>query len=317
MIDVNFNRLKLKALVDTGAQISAITKSLYDQLVESGEQMEVLPIRKFLLRGAFSERGSIIAYKARLKFEYRDKTYEHEFYIVEQMAYEMILGIEFLIKYGMKMQCCEELEITFDKDLEAIDQDKMQLCAMTMSEADEALEAIINENIEIFKENKIGRINHYEHEIELTSDKPFKKRTYPIPEKHMKQVRKYIRKLEKQGIITKQATEYINALVVVIKRSGDIRLCLDARELNKRIASDHAQPPTIEEVFRRIGRKRYYSTLDVTSAFWQIPLKEESKRFTGFLFNGQSYVFERMPFGIKTAGASFTRAMNMVLGTEC
>lgn len=233
---------------------------------------------------------------------------------MERMAYEMILGIEFLIKYGMNMSCYEKLEISFEKDLESLDR-KKAVCSITMDEADEILEALIKENEEIFEENVIGRVNHYEHEIVLTSDKPFKKKTYPIPE--MKRVRKYMRQLEKQGIIRKQATEYIKPLVVVIKKSGDIRLCLDARELNKRIASDHAQPPTKEKVFRRIGRKKFYSTLDVTSTFWQIPLEKESKKFTGFIFDGQTYVFERMPLGIKTAGVSFTRAMHMILGNEC
>lgn len=73
MIDVQFERVRAKALVDTGAQISAITKSLYDSLVETGEPMEVVLIKKFILRGAFSERESVTANKARLTFMYGDK----------------------------------------------------------------------------------------------------------------------------------------------------------------------------------------------------------------------------------------------------
>lgn len=84
MIEIKFNKFKGDVLVDTGAQISAMTKALYDDLVESGEHMQVLPIKKFILRRAFSERGSVIANKARLQFEYADKRYEHEFNIVEK-----------------------------------------------------------------------------------------------------------------------------------------------------------------------------------------------------------------------------------------
>lgn len=89
MIELTFEGIKTDALVDTGAQISAITKTLYDDLVQSGEPMQIMPIRKFILRGAFSERGSVIANKARLTFEYAGKRYEHEFNIVEKMAYNM------------------------------------------------------------------------------------------------------------------------------------------------------------------------------------------------------------------------------------
>lgn len=53
--------------------------------------------------------------------------------------------------------------------------------------------------------------------------------------------------------------------------------------------------------------------MDVSNAFWQIPLEESSRKYTGFLFNGQSYVFNRLPFGLKTAGASFTRAIHSAL----
>lgn len=90
-------------------------------------------------------------------------------------------------------------------------------------------------------------------------------------------------------------------------------MCLDAREINKYIHNDHDQPPTIEEVFQRIGRRKIFSSLDISSAFWQIPLTESSKKYTGFLFDGQTYVFNRLPFGLKTAGAVFTRAINAAL----
>lgn len=159
-------------------------------------------------------------------------------------------------------------------------------------------------------------MNHYKHKIVVTNDRPFKKKTYPLPEIHMNRVREYMRELELQGIVRKQTTQYVNPLVVVMKKNGSIRLCLDARELNRIMTNDHAQPPTIEEVFRRIGRNAYFSTLDVINAFWQIPLEKESRKYTGFIFDGQTYVFNRMPFGLKTAGASFTRAMELALGAN-
>lgn len=83
--------------------------------------------------------------------------------------------------------------------------------------------------------------------------------------------------LEEKGIVAKEPTPFVNPLVAVVKKNGSIRLCLDVRELNKGITDDYAQPPTIEEVFYRIGRKKYFSTLDVSNAFWQIPLKDSLK----------------------------------------
>lgn len=62
-------KIETRALIDTGAQISAITKSLYDRLVEAKRKMLVVPIKKFALRGAFSDKGSVIAYKVQFEFE--------------------------------------------------------------------------------------------------------------------------------------------------------------------------------------------------------------------------------------------------------
>lgn len=125
-----------------------------------------------------------------------------------------------------------------------------------------------------------------------------------------------INEWEREGIVAKAATQYVSPLVTVVKKSGDIRLCLDARELNRKMIGDHAQPPTIDEVFNRMKNRKYFTTDDITQAFWKIPLERESRKYTGFMFANQTYVFRRMPFGLKTAGASFTRAMNKALNDD-
>lgn len=65
-----------------------------------------------------------------------------------------------------------------------------------------------------------------------------------------------------------------------------------------------------------MGLRKFFSILDISQAFWQIPLEEDSCKYTGFSFDNQTYVFRRMPFGIKTAGASFTRALDLALGNQ-
>ena len=229
------------------------------------------------------------------------------------MAYKIVLGMDFLIKYRMKMALGEKTEISFDGPTK---DERITINAITRKQAEEILNDILERNKEIFND-EIGLVKKYKHRIEITSQKPYKSKTYPIPEVHRKKIIEHIRELEKQEIVKKASTQYINPLVIVVKKNGDIRLCLDARELNKRSKNDHAQPPTIEEVFRRIGHKKYFTTLDVSKAFWQIPLEEDSQQYTGFMFENQSYVFRRMPFGLKTAGGSFTRAMHKALGQDC
>lgn len=226
----------------------------------------------------------------------------------------MILGIDFLAKHKTVMTCGIPTTVKFVQTEETSKHAK-SINAISMHKAQETLEDLKFEFADVFDKG-IGCVNHYKHKVTVKSDKPFKKKPYPIQDRHMDKVRRYNKEIEKQGVIKKAATEYINPLVVVIKKNGDIRLCLDAREINDRMENDHAQPPTLDEVFRRIGNKKYYTTLDISQAFWQIPLEQQSKKYMGFMFDGQSYVFERMPFGIKTAGGSFTRAMKQAIGTK-
>lgn len=68
-LEVMIGDIETRALIDTGAQISAITKSLYDKLVEVKREMMIVPIKKFALRGAFPDKGSVIAYKVQFEFE--------------------------------------------------------------------------------------------------------------------------------------------------------------------------------------------------------------------------------------------------------
>ncbi|KMQ89852.1 s68306 pol retrotransposon woot [Lasius niger] len=312
-VTVMIGEMRVKTLIDTGAQISAITKTLYDKIINEGVQVRLIPIKKFSLVGAFSDRGQPIANGIQIAFRMNEKEFTHELYVVKNLSYEMILGHDFLSEQAAILRCGrEEFELKFPESNEM----RFELNAISMKDAEEQIKIILDKNAELF-EDKIGCVSHYRHEIKMNVDKPYRAKVYPIPDAHRARVKEHLMELESTGIVERSTTQYVNPLVVVVKKTGEIRLCLDAREMNKRMANDHDQPLTIDEVFRRIGDKKYFSTLDVAKAFWQIPLTDDSKQYTGFKFNNQTYVFKRLPFGLKTASASFTRAMNRAIGDEC
>lgn len=283
---------EIRALIDTRAQINAVSKDLYDELLKSDANIATIPINRFTVRGAFADKGEIIAFKTAMDVTIGEKTYVIEFYIMKKLAYDMILGMEFLARHRAVINCTGEvvqLSLEESANIAAIQK-------LTTQEVQSKINEILSDNKDLFT-NEIGCVTHYTHRIKMNTKVPYKAKTYPIPEVHREAVTRYIDELERDGIIKRAPTQYINPLVVVIKKNGKIRLCLDARELNKRMANDHAQPPSIEEVFQQIGHRKYFTTLDVTQAFWQIPLEEESQKYTGFMFNNQTYVFQRLPFG--------------------
>lgn len=107
-------------------------------------------------------------------------------------------------------------------------------------DAEEKLITILESCKELFRDE----IRCVTHQIKLHTNRPYKAKTYPVPEIHRNKVKEHLLDLEEIDIIERATTQYVNPLVVVIKKSGEIRLCLDTRELNKRMLNDHEQPPT-------------------------------------------------------------------------
>ena len=109
--------------------------------------------------------------------------------------------------------------------------------------------------------------------------------------------------METEGIIAKVAepTPWVSSMVVVRKKNGDVRICIDPRDLNQAIKRCHYLMPTIEEIVARLPRAKIFSVLDAKSGFWQVKLSEESCKLTTFNTPFGRYYWKRMPFGIKSA----------------
>lgn len=105
-------------------------------------------------------------------------------------------------------------------------------------------------------------------------------------------------------------------MVTVMKSDGSIRLCMDARRLNKIITPDYERAPAIEDILRKGRRARYISKIDLTSSFWQIPLTQNSKKYTGFLFDNKVYNFKVVPFRLQNSLAALVRTVDLTLGIE-
>ena len=91
-------------------------------------------------------------------------------------------------------------------------------------------------------------------------------------------LKKELDSMENTGVIKKvdEPTEWVNSLVVGEKPNGDLRICLDPRDLNKAIKREYYQLPTFEEISSRLSGAKVFTKLDANKGYWQIPLDEES-----------------------------------------
>lgn len=165
-------------------------------------------------------------------------------------------------------------------------------------------------------DNKPGKIPNFQYALLVNDWSPFKTPIYPIPEKYYPQVGKAIEELERDGIIMKANSPYLNPIVVIPKPDNSLRICLDARAINERLIPENDQVPSVRELLRRFQGMNFLTSIDVTSSFYHIELEEKSRLLTGFLYGQQTYIFLRLPFGVRNASSALIRALERSLTPE-
>lgn len=135
-----------------------------------------------------------------------------------------------------------------------------------------------------------------------------------VPLKLQPKLRKLLDDLERQEIIIKRTepTDWVNSLLLVEKKNGSLRACLDPQQLNKAIKREHFYIPTFDDIVGKLHGKKLYTVIDMRDAFWSIKLTEDSSKLCTFNTPFGRYSFRRLPFGISSAPELLQR-MNMQL----
>ena len=163
----------------------------------------------------------------------------------------------------------------------------------------------------------LGFCDALKHSIPTTTDKPVYLPHCQIPVQLQQEVRKCLESWLKQGIIWPSKSPYASQVVIVRKKSGEIRLCVDFRKLNAISIRDSFPLPRIEEALQAVQAAVWFTSFDLAQGYLQMAMEEADIPKTAFCA-GSSGLFEftHMPFGLTNAGASFCRLMEMVIGDQ-
>lgn len=138
---------------------------------------------------------------------------------------------------------------------------------------------------------------------------------YPTSPEIQKKINREINEMLRQKVIEHSHSDWSLSTVPVIKPTGEVRLCLDARRLNDRTKRDAYPLPHQDRILSRVGASKFLSTIDLTKAFLQIPLDPGSRKYTAFSVLGRGlFQFTRLPFGLVNSPATLARLMDKVLG---
>ena len=177
------------------------------------------------------------------------------------------------------------------------------------------LEELLAQNGDLFAKSDcdLGTTDLVKVKIDTGDHPPIKQNPYRLPFSQRKVVEEQIDEMLKAGIIEPSRSPWASPIVMVKKKDGTQRFCVDLRKVNK-VAKSYSHPlPRIDDLLASLGGSQYFTCLDLKSGYWQIAMDEESKEKTAFTcFLGLNQ-FRVMPFGLNCAPSYFSELMNKVL----
>jgi hypothetical protein len=179
----------------------------------------------------------------------------------------------------------------------------------------ERLSTLILQYQEYFS-RRPGKCNCYEYKFQVQDGVPKSRHSRPIPFSLRREVQEQIEEMLADNIIEESYSSYVNPLTLVQREGKRVRICLDAREVNKFMTPDRAKVPPMQTLLQRFHGAKFISAIDLNSAFLQIPLDKNSRKWTAFQFQNKVFEFTRVPYRYRNSLSAFIRALQTVLGPD-
>lgn len=185
------------------------------------------------------------------------------------------------------------------------------------SEQKDDLLIFLGKNRKVFAKDlsELGRTSIYHHKIHTGDNPPVKRRFYRTTPATKRELDKKLDEMLKHDIIEPTLSPYASPCILVKKPNGDWRVAIDYRELNKTIQPINYAVARLDDIFDSLAesKSKIFSSLDLASSFWQIPLHADSKHKTAFTTYRGNYQFNVTPMGLSHSTHTYNLVMNKIL----
>ena len=171
---------------------------------------------------------------------------------------------------------------------------------------------------EVISDNKydLGKCSTAMHDIEMKSENPIYVKQFKIQDDQQEAVKRHVEELLKLGVVRPSNSKFNSPMFVVAKKDGGVRIVQDFRAINQQTMVDKYSMRDVQECIDEIGRagSSIFSTIDLTSGFWQMMLSPECRKYTAFTIPGVGqFEWNASPMGLLGAPGSFQRLMEIVI----
>ncbi len=321
--------LRMREKMDSMAELVHITmaksqqqqKSWYDQ---SSRQRTLNPGQKVLLLLPTSDSGLLAKWQGPYEILRKVGPVNYELYLPDRRKKNQVFHINLLKPWQDRSGPLSDQ--LFARKIDEEEESNEQYFPTVMSspifpelshltsEQQENLQLRVPEGL---FSDRPGRTGVMQHDIRLLSPGPVRQTCCRVPARLIPELKNEVKVMLEMGVIEPSRSEWCSPVVLVPKKDGTLRFCVDFSKLNAVSAFDPYPMPRVDELIERLGKAKYLSTLDLCKGYWQIPLTNTSKELTAFRVPSGLYQFTVMPFGLHGAAATFQRTMDCVLrGTE-
>ncbi|GFW19896.1 hypothetical protein TNCV_3561991 [Trichonephila clavipes] len=333
------NELPCNMIIDTGANVSIIRNDLAQKLKE---KLIWTPPR-VVLQTVTGEKIDIHG-KLKVKIKFGDTTYQHAVYVAD-IADPFILGLDFLKEHGFTLDfnknelrsiheevtifkiehrtesirqssnvCLQKFELALSNSPQQLTPDLLENAELSPEQKSSA-ERLFQEFEDVFSRNSsdIGHTTVTQHRIDTADHPPIKQHPRRLPFAKQEEVGTLLREMQENDIIEPSSSPWASPIVLVRRKDGSTRFCVDYRKLNDVTKKDSYPLPRIDDTLDTLSGHKWFSTLDLKSGYWQVEIHPEDREKTAFTSGQGLWQFKVMPFGLCNAPATFGRLMETVL----
>lgn len=308
-------------MLDSGSEVSIVGSDV-DVLRESATIHDSTDFRYIVT--ANGSTSPVIGYM-HLPVTVEERTRVVKFYVIPGIT-SMILGINFWKAFGIAPDILDLLVRT--KTVSMLQPAEVSTPEFAVNRlhpydslsADQRLRADeifkLYEGISAEKQG-LGCTHLITHHIDTGSSTPIKQRYYMLSPEKLAELNRQLDEMIRMDVVEESNSPWNNPVTMAPKSGGEWRFCLDSRKLNEVSKHDAYPLPYITHILDQLRDCKFLSSIDLKSAFWQIPLGEESKEKTAFTVPGRGlFHFKRMCFGLTSAPATQQRLMDRLFGPE-